>query len=142
MREFAQTAEAIAATTRKSEKVRIAADYLRSLAPEAAARAALLLSGRAFPAWEETTLQVGGALLWRAVAEVSGATEVQVSAAYRRHGDLGAATKDIFDEQGCAGTGPEIALAELEQAFRAIAQARGPAAKLELLIALLRRASP
>ncbi len=34
-----------------------------------AAVAAVFLSGRPFPVWEETTLQVGGALLWRTVAE-------------------------------------------------------------------------
>jgi DNA ligase-1 len=142
MRQFAQTAEAIAATSKKSEKVRITADYLRSLPPEDAARAALFLSGRAFPAWEETTLQVGGALIWRAVVEVSGAGEPQIAAAYRRHGDLGAATSDIFEEQSCAGASPAITLAELEQTFRTIAETRGPAAKLELVSALLRRAKP
>src|SRR5215467_2830875 len=137
MQQFAQIAEAIAATTKKSEKVRITADYLRSLKPEDAARAALFLSGRAFPAWEETTLQVGGALIWRAVVEVSGAGEAELVAAYRRHGDLGTATKDILDERGCRGAKPEITLAELEQMFRQIAAVRGPVAKLELVTALL-----
>ena len=142
MRKLAQTAEAISATTKKLEKRRITADYLRSLSTDDAARAALFLTGRAFPAWEETTLQVGGALLWRAVVEVSGAGEPQLVAAYKRHGDLGAATKDVFEEQSCAGAAPEISLVELEQTFRRIAEARGPTAKLELVTALLRRASP
>ena len=33
---------------------------------------AVFLSGRPFPAWEETTLQVGGRSLWQIVAELAG----------------------------------------------------------------------
>ena len=142
MRKLAQTAEAVAATTRKLEKVRITADYLKSVAPEEAAQAALFLSGRAFPAWEETILQVGGALLWRALLEVTSAAELELTAAYRRHGDLGTAAKDILEVQRTKPAGLELSLGEVAHAFRAIAQARAPAAKLELVTALLRRAEP
>ncbi len=40
--------------------------------------------------WEETTLQVGGSLLWRIVAEISGKAEAELTASYRQLGDLGA----------------------------------------------------
>src|SRR5258707_51825 len=111
MRQLAQVAEAIAATTKKTEKVRLTGDYLRSLPPADAALAALFLSGRALPAWEETTLQVGGSLLWRAVQEVSGATETQLVAAYQRHGDLGAAAKDVLEHHKAEA--PPVSLSEL-----------------------------
>src|SRR5260370_33068162 len=71
MQELAETCEAVAATTKKTEKVRRVAEYFRSH-PADAAQAALFLSGSAFSAWEERTLQVGGAQLWRAVAAISG----------------------------------------------------------------------
>jgi len=83
---FAQLAEAVAATTKKTEKVRLVAEYLRTQQVDEAAQAAIFLSGRAFPMWEERTLQVGGTSLWRALAEVSGKPEVSLTAAYRRHG--------------------------------------------------------
>ena len=67
MQAFAQTADAVAATTKKLEKVRLVAEYFRSRPVEEAAQAAVFFSGRAFPAWEERTLQVGGTLLWRTV---------------------------------------------------------------------------
>jgi DNA ligase-1 len=138
---LAQVAEAIAATTKKTEKVRLTAEYLGSLGSEDAARAALFLSGRAFPAWEETTLQVGGALLWSALRQISGASDADLTAAYRRHGDLGSAAADILAAATHQGEAePPLALAAIEQAFRAIAGARGPAAKLEGVLALLRRA--
>ena len=58
--EFAKTCEAIAATTKKLLKTGLVADYLKSRRVDEAAVSAVFLSGRAFPAWEETTLQVGG----------------------------------------------------------------------------------
>src|SRR5437899_658288 len=96
MEAFATTAEGVAATTKKTEKVRQVAEYFRSRPVEEAAQAAVFFSGRAFPAWEERTLQVGGTLLWRALAEISGKGEVALTAAYRRHGDLGAAAQDLL----------------------------------------------
>jgi DNA ligase-1 len=72
MRRLAETCEAVAATTKKLKKTAIVADYLKSRTPDEAAVSAVFLSGRAFPAWEETTLQVGGSLLWGVVAELSG----------------------------------------------------------------------
>jgi len=65
MRTFAETADRIAATTKKLEKTALLADYLKSIPVEDAAVSAVFFSGRPFPVWEETTLQVGGTLLWR-----------------------------------------------------------------------------
>src|SRR5437763_16073459 len=71
MQQFAATCEAVAATTTKTEKARSVAEYFRSRPMAEAAQAAIFLSGRAFPAWTARTLQPGGTLLWRAVAELS-----------------------------------------------------------------------
>ncbi len=138
MRSFSETAEAIAATTKKLQKTALVADYFKSHPPDEAAVAAIFLSGRVFPAWEETTLQVGGRLLWRVVAELSGTTEAALTAAYRRHGDLGAVAAEILPQR--AGQG--LRVREVEQVFRQIAAARGPAAKTALVRELLSRATP
>src|SRR5512140_3822817 len=89
MLELSETAERIAATTKKLEKIGMVADYLKALTPEEVSSAAVFLSGRPFPVWEEATLQVGGSVLWRLVAELSGKSEGELTAAYREHGDLG-----------------------------------------------------
>ena len=65
MHRLAETCERIAATTKKLEKTSIVADYLCSRQLEDAAISAVFLSGRAFPAFEERTLQIGGSLLWK-----------------------------------------------------------------------------
>jgi DNA ligase 1 len=139
MQRFAETCEAIAATTKKLQKTSIVADYLRSLTPDEAATAAVFLSGRPFPAWEETTLQVGGALLWRLVAELSGKSEADLTTAYRRTGDLGAVAGETLPhraEQNIAG------ILEVSRVFRDIAAARGATAKTTLVRNLLMRVTP
>src|ERR1700759_4995069 len=96
MQRLAQTAGAIAATTKKNEKVRIVAEYLQGRALEEAAISAIFLSGRAFPAYEEKTLQVGGTMLWSIVREISRKPDPELSQAYRKYGDLGSAAHDVL----------------------------------------------
>ena len=138
MQRLAETCEAIAATTKKSLKTGIVADYLKSRTVDAAAVSAVFLSGRAFPAWEETTLQVGGALLWRVVRELSGKDEATLTSAYRKHGDLGAVAGEVLAER----SGQGLSVLEVADTFRQIAAARGPAAKTALVRDLLKRATP
>ena len=135
---FAQTCEAIAATTKKLQKTSIVADYLTSRSTDDAAASVVFLSGRAFPAWEETTMQVGGSLLWRVVAELSGKDEAALTAAYRKHGDLGAVAREVLEER----SGQGLELLAVAETFRQIAAARGPAAKTALVRDLLSRATP
>ncbi len=138
MRKLAETCEAIASTTKKLLKIAIVAEYLKSRTTEEAALSAVFLSGRAFPAWEEATLQVGGALLWRVVEELSGKGEAELTAAYRKHGDLGAVAAEVLPER--SGQGGNVL--DVNQTFRQIAAARGPAAKTVLIRDLLQRATP
>lgn len=138
MRRFTQTCDAIAATTKKLEKTALVADYLRSLPPSDAATTAVFLSGGPFPAYQEATLQVGGALLWRTIAELSGKSEQELTESYRRHGDGGSVAADVLP----AKTQAVLTLAAVRQAFDAIAAARGPAAKAALLHDLLAQSTP
>jgi len=138
MRKLAETCEAIAATTKKLLKTAIVADYLTSRTTDEAAVSAVFLSGRAFPAWEETTLQVGGSMLWRVVAALSGKSEAALTAAYRKHGDLGAVAGEVLAES----SGQGLNVLEVARNFRQIAEARGLAAKTTLVHDLLARSTP
>ncbi|MGA8868185.1 MAG: ATP-dependent DNA ligase [Candidatus Sulfotelmatobacter sp.] len=138
MRRLAEAAEAIAATTRKLQKTAIVADYLKSRTADEAAVSAVFLSGRAFPAWEQTTLQVGGRLLWQVTAELAGKDDSALTAAYRRHGDLGAVAGELQPQRA----GQDVNVLEVSEIFRQIAGARGPAAKMALVRDLLARATP
>jgi DNA ligase-1 len=163
MRKFAEACERIAGTTKKLEKIAIVADYLKSSPPEEASVAAVFLSGRPFPAWEETTLHVGGRLLWKVVEELSGKNEQELTGAYRTHGDLGAAAAEVLLEPRVvlgaparpvraklgSGESPEdsmlndgLSAREVQATFRRIAAARGSAAKAILLRGLLSQVTP
>ncbi len=139
MKDFGAACEKIAATTKKLEKTAIVAELLTSLAAEDADTAAVFLSGRPFPVWEETTLQVGGTMLWRVVTEIAGKGDAVVSATYRKYGDLGAAAAEILPDHNLS---VDLAVTEIEKRFRAIAAARGPSAKQGLVRELLRQVSP
>jgi DNA ligase 1 len=139
MKKLAEACERIVATTKKLEKTAIVADYLKSCTPREASVSATFLSGRPFPAWEETTLQIGGRALWRIVAELSGRSEAEMSAAYRRFGDLGAAAGDVLPTRS---GNVDLNVLEVENSFREIAAARGPAVKAELTQKLLSQATP
>ena len=143
MKRLAEVCERIAATTRKLEKVAIVADFLRALKPEEASASAVFLSGRPFPVWEETTLQVGGALLWRVVQELSGKSEQQLTASYRQLGDLGAVAAEMLPANtGAAQHKGAVTPKEVQERFRQIAAARGPAAKGALVQELFSQVSP
>ena len=138
MRPLASASEAIAGTTKRLQKTAIVADYLKSRTPQEAEISAVFLSGRPFPVWEETTLQVGGSLLWRLVAELAEKDDATLTAAYRRLGDLGAVAGELLPEKDGRGLG----VLEVQAAFRQIAGTRGSSAKSALLRDLLARATP
>ena len=138
MLRLAKACEEIAGTTKKLLKTGIVADYLKSRTVDEAAVSAVFLSGRAFPAWEETTLQVGGRSLWQIVAELSGSDEDKMTAAYRRHGDLGAVAGEVLPQR----TGQGLGVLEVETTFLRIAATRGPAPKAVIVRDLISRATP
>jgi DNA ligase-1 len=136
MRKFAEACERIAGTTKKLEKIAIVADYLKSRPLPEASVAAIFLSGRPFPMWEETTLQVGGRLLWQVIEEVSGKSGEQLTAAYRQHGDLGAVAAKVLphDRVGTdVAKSDGLSLPAVQAEFRKIAAARGSTAKAILV---------
>jgi DNA ligase-1 len=139
MYSLAQACERIAGTTKKLEKTAIVADFLRSIASVEASVAAVFFSGRPFPVWEETTLQVGGSLLWRTVQELSGKSEAELTSAYRRLGDIGAVAGELLPESPARR---DLSLLEVQVKFRQIAAARGPAAKGGLVRELLTQVMP
>src|SRR3954451_3354677 len=138
MLRFAQLCEAVAKTTKKLEKRKLVADYLRAQPIQTASQATIFLSGDVYPAFSERTLNVGGSIVWRAVQQLTGRSEQEMSEAYRRHGDLGAAAHDLWPPEFA---GSVLTLPDLAKLLDDVATARGPAAKLDQVVALLRQCS-
>jgi DNA ligase-1 len=137
---FAELCQSLAETTRKLEKRALIVDYLKPLSAENAGRAALYLSGQPFAEADRRVLNVGGSLLSKAAAQLSGADRNAMYAAYRRHGDMGGAAQDLLEAR--RDIKPSLTLEDVERAFAEIALARGPAAKLQLVLHLLGKATP
>ena len=93
MREFVKVADAVGATTKKLEKLRLMSEFFGALSVDDAAVAARFCSGRAFAGHDERTLGVGGSVLSRVIAEAAGKVGESLSTAYRKHGDLGDMTE-------------------------------------------------
>jgi DNA ligase-1 len=102
-----------------------------------AGRFCLYLAGQAFAEADPRKLNVGGALLSRAVKAVSGCSDAALTAAYRRRGDLGAAAMEVWPKTA----GEELTLAAVEAAFGVMAGARTTAVRAAAVEGLLRRAS-
>ena len=80
-------------------------------------------------------MNVGGALLSRVLAQLTGAGQPAMHAAYLRHGDLGGAAQELLQSRKVAAT---LLLPDVAAAFEAIANAGKPAAKQHLTQDLLK----
>ncbi len=125
---------------------------------EDAGRFALYVAGAPFAEADQRKLNAGGALLTKALLNVSGATQVALTAAYRKHGDLGAAGFDLMAVReasarteathgdgaamyGAPNSVSGLTLAEIADAFAAMAVARTTAVRAALVEGLLERAT-
>lgn len=139
MLRFVQTCDAVAATTRKTEKIQLVSSLLQSLPIEDAVCAAVFLTGRPFPRWDERVLGVGGRLLARLTGELSGKSGEAMSGVYRKHGDLGDMAEELLAERAGA---PGVSFAEVAGVFGELAGARGQSQKFNLVRTLLAKAKP
>jgi DNA ligase-1 len=151
--EVARVAQGLAAESgRLKKRSAIVEALLRVVGPDAESSAArlrdaglfcLYLAGQAFAEADPRKLNVGGALLTRVLKQVSGCTDAALTAAYRRHGDLGAAAFEVWPEdreEGIGERGEKLALTEVAEAFGVMASARTTAVRSAAVEGLLLRA--
>src|SRR6202050_2123614 len=139
MREFVKTCDAVAATTKRTEKVRLVAELLRNASAEDAGKMAIFLTGIVFPRHEERVLGVGGSSVSKLIVALAGPRAKDLHKAYRAHGDLGDVAEQLLAGQN---NNPGISVSELSAAFEKLPTLRNQADKLEILETLFRRATP
>jgi DNA ligase-1 len=107
---------------------------------------ALYVAGTPFAEADPRKLNAGGALLSKAVLAVTGSSDAALTAAYRRHGDLGAAAFDLLTaaDAHVTDSGPKggLTLAEVAEAFAGMAVAKTTAIRAALVQGMLRKATP
>ncbi|HEX7831563.1 MAG TPA: ATP-dependent DNA ligase [Thermoanaerobaculia bacterium] len=130
--DFTKTANTISATTKKSEKERILAEYLRSLDDAALERAAVFFSGSPFPRREQRVTGVGGATIGDAVSEATGRSPEDVWAPWPKYADPGDTIAESFRDDPSR----DITLVELGEYFDQLAATQGATAKKDVLVDL------
>jgi DNA ligase-1 len=127
---FATVGEQIASTPAKLEKIRLLADYLRTLDQEQLPIAATYFTGHAFAQSDLRTLQVGGSIIYRAMMAASKLSEAEFHHMAHGHGDAGKTALEALHER----TKPEpFTMEQSRDFFDALHKARSAVAKTELL---------
>jgi len=138
MRGFVQLAEAVGATSKKLEKLRLISEFFRALSTSDAALAARFLSAHPFAGYDERTLGVGGRMLSRVIAEAAGKSGESLTTTYLKHGDLGDMAEELLARTHRDG---DLSLAEVARLFEDLAAVRSQEQKAGLLSKAFVRAS-
>jgi DNA ligase-1 len=127
---FADVGEAVTATPAKSEKIHLLSDYMRSLTREQLPIAATYFTGRAFAQSDPRALQVGWALIFRALQDATRIGDAEFRHVAGRHADAGKTAFEVLDGR----TAPHsFSILESAELFHNLQRARGPIAKAKLL---------
>jgi DNA ligase-1 len=135
---FAEVGERIAATPAKLEKVRLLADYLRTLDVERLAIATVYFTGKAFPQSDLRTIQAGWAVIHRALMGATKLAEPEFRRISSSHGDAGKTALEALEGRTNAEA---FSLADSRALFESLHKTRGPLGKTELLQKRLARLS-
>ena len=127
---FATTCSQIGADTRKLEKVRLVAEYLRTLSASALPSAVTWLTGRPFPATQNKVLQLGWAVLRDSLCAVAGVEEFAFHQVYLKHSDAGETAMEILHGRSVS---PSLSIQQVQDDFEKLHQARGPSGKTPIL---------
>ena len=127
---WAEAAHAIRATTRRLEKGVVLERYLATLADDALAIAARFFAGTVFPRHDMRTTQVGGSILFGALAALSGEGMESLAERYVAHGDSGDLAGEVL-----SGRAPStLTLLDIERWLGELAAARGTNARRALML--------
>ena len=138
LHKFIETAEAVARTTKKTEKVKAISELFTALSLADAALAAQFLTGRALPQFEERVVGIGGTTLARAIAKAAGKEGQSLGASYRKHGDLGDMAEELLASSHKDG---DLQLNDVAILFERLSAARTRIQKDALLDVAFSRAS-
>jgi DNA ligase-1 len=136
---FAQTAEAVAATTKKLEKAALLGALFRGLDDADLARAARYFAGHTFAMNDARTTNVGTGVVRDAISEVTGFSVEDLRPRYVRLGDAGEVAYEALVESKRASAAAILTLTATEQLVEILSATRGTKNKKALLVEALGR---
>jgi DNA ligase-1 len=146
---LAELLEKIENTRKRLEITGLTADFLKTLTPEEVEPAVSMILGRPFPKWNPKTLDVSWTTLTGILQNVTGASWNAFTEAFRGTGDIGSATKTVFEQTKLKKQAQllerTLSISEARRVLEAIAETAGSGSrekKERLITTLLSQASP
>lgn len=137
--DFCGVAESVGQVSSRLEKARLLGEYFSGLEDADLKRAALYLGGYRFPLREGRTVNVGGALLFAAIWNVSGQDETWLRERLVATGDGGDLAFEAWEKWEGAPVQSSLMLADVEEEFARLAQTSGSKQKAHRVEAFLRQ---
>jgi len=141
--------EKMVATTKLTLMRDMVADFLKDLDEDEVEPAVSMMLGRAFPKWNQRTLEVSWATLSDVIKRLSKIDWKEFSKAFRDTGDIGAATQIVFEKSKLGRQAvlfeKALTICEVRRVLEAIAESTGHGSKERkerLIETLLGRAMP
>jgi len=148
-RALAELCEKLEATSKRTLMVNLVAEFLKHLGDGEVEPATSMILGRAFPKWDQRTLEVSWATLSGLIKRLTSVDWTAFTEAFSKTGDIGAATKIVFEaskiqRQATLFEKP-LTILEVRRSLEAIAETSGYGSrerKERLLETLLGGATP
>ena len=148
-KELAELCESLEATSKRNIMVSMVSDFLRKLHPEEVEPAVSMILGRAFPKWDQRTLEVSWTTIANIIRRLTSVDWKIFIEAFRQTGDVGDAIRIVFEKSKVKRQATllerPLTILEVRRFFEAMAQACGAGSreKRERLVeTLLGKASP
>jgi DNA ligase-1 len=145
---LAELLEKIEETRKRLEIISLTADFLKTLTPDEVEPAVSMILGRPFPKWNPKTLDVSWTTLTAILQNVTGASWNVFTEAFRGTGDIGSATKTVFEQTKLKKQAQllekTLTITEVRRILEAIAETTGSGSrekKERLITTLLSQAS-
>lgn len=141
--EFAQTAENIAATSKRTIKALILGDYFNNLADEDLITSARFFAGYIFPLRDQRTVNIGGAALLTAITTIANIEKSKYQERLVKLGDPGDVVFEVLSNNLKSKQLPStLTLHHLFSKLEQLAALFGTKSKTSLVTELLRLATP
>jgi len=83
-------------TTKRLEKTRIVAEFLRGVEQDDLTQIVLLVQGRVFPRWDARELGIASKLIAKSIIRSTGCTQTRLNDVWRKTGDLGETAEQLI----------------------------------------------
>ena len=146
---LAELCEKLEGTSKRTLMVDLVANFLMQLNRDEVEPATSMILGRAFPKWDQRTLEVSWATLSGVIKRLTNVEWRSFSEAFSKTGDIGSATKIVFEaakiQKQATLLEKPLTILEVRRSLEAIAEATGYGSrerKERLLETLLGTATP